>query len=90
MILKTCKNDGGVVNTTSHMGRTTGGKTRTSHTPGDPYGVGGFEGVCLNSRHLGPRRAWKGGSEPRLLTPDPWDPLDPVDPVAPRMNSKWL
>ena len=46
-----------------------------------------FEGVCFNSRHPGPWRAWKGGSEPRLLTPDPRDPLDPRDP---RMNSKWL
>ena len=45
-----------------------------------------FEGVCFNSRHPGPWRAWKGGSEPRLLTPDPEDPGDPGDP---RMNSKW-
>ena len=31
----------------------------------------------LNSRHPGPRRVWKGGSEPRLLTPDPRDNRDP-------------
>ena len=35
----------------------------------------------LNSRHPDPRRVWKGGSEPRLLTPDPEDPLDPADPL---------
>ena len=39
----------------------------------------------FNSRHPGPRRVWKGGSEPRLLTPDPVAPLAPVAPVA---NSK--
>ncbi len=33
----------------------------------------------LNSRHPDPRRAWKGGSEPRLLPPDLVDPLDPLD-----------
>ncbi len=33
-----------------------------------------FEGVCFNSCHPGPRRVWKGGSEPQLLTPDPGDP----------------
>ena len=35
----------------------------------------------FNSRHPGPRRVWKGGSEQQLMTPDPVDPLDPVDPV---------
>ena len=35
-----------------------------------------FEGVCFNSRHPGPRRAWKGGSEQQLMTPDPRDPQD--------------
>ncbi len=29
---------------------------------------------CFNSRHPGPWRAWKGGSELRLLTSDPWGP----------------
>ncbi len=33
----------------------------------------------LNSHHPDPRRAWKGGSEPRLLPPDPVDPVDPLD-----------
>ncbi len=33
-----------------------------------------FEGVCLNSRHPGPRRVWKGGSEQQSMTPDPGDP----------------
>ena len=28
-----------------------------------------FEGVCFNSRHPGPRRAWKGGSEPQFMGP---------------------
>ena len=50
----------------------------------------------FNSRHPGPRRVWKGGSEQQLMTPDnrdpldPLDPLDPVDPVDPEMNSKWI
>ena len=35
-----------------------------------------FEGVCFNSRHPGPRRVWKGGSEEQLLPPLPEDPLD--------------
>ncbi len=47
-----------------------------------------FEGVCLDSRHLDPRRAWKGGSEPHFLTPLPEDPLDPLDPEDPLMSSK--
>jgi hypothetical protein len=50
-----------------------------------------FEGVCVNSRHHDPRRAWKGSPESRLMTPDPADPLDPlgpVDPVDPGMSSK--
>ena len=42
----------------------------------------------MNSRHPGPRRVWKGGSEPRLLTPDNRDPLDPWDPAERRMSSK--
>ena len=44
----------------------------------------------MNSRHPDPRCVWKGGSEPRLMTPDCLDPLDPVDPVDPvdlRMSS---
>ncbi len=48
-----------------------------------------FEGVCLNSRHPGPRRVWKGGSELHSMTPDPRNPGDPWDPpdlVDPRMN----
>ncbi len=44
-----------------------------------------FEGVCFNSHHPGPRRAWKGGSELRLLTPDPRDTEDLRDP---QMRSK--
>ena len=32
-----------------------------------------FEGVCVNYRHPDPRRVRKGGSELRLLTPDPGD-----------------
>ncbi len=28
-------------------------------------------GSCFNSRHTGPRRAWKGGCEQQLMTPDP-------------------
>ncbi len=28
-----------------------------------------FEGVYFNSRHPGPRRAWKGGSEQQWMTP---------------------
>ena len=35
-----------------------------------------FEGVCVNYRHPGHRRAWKGGSEPQLLTPLPRDRAD--------------
>ena len=46
-----------------------------------------FEGASVNYRHPGPRRVWKGGSEPQLLTPDPVDPLDRVDPA---LNSKWI
>ena len=38
----------------------------------------------VNYRHPGPRRVWKGGPEPRLLTPDPVDPGDPL------MSSKLL
>ena len=30
----------------------------------------------MNSRHPDPRRVWKGGSDSRPMTPDPWDPLD--------------
>ena len=45
-----------------------------------------FEGVCVRSRHPGPRRVWKVGSGARLLPPL-W--LDPLDPADPRMNSKW-
>ena len=41
-----------------------------------------FEGVCFNSRHPGPRRVWKGGSEEQLLPPLPEDPEDPEDPLA--------
>ena len=37
-----------------------------------------FESVCFNSHHSGPRRAWKGGSEQQLMTPDPRDPGDPL------------
>ena len=29
-----------------------------------------------------------GGSDLKLLTPDPEDPVDPLDPVDPRMSSK--
>ena len=36
-----------------------------------------------NSRHPGPRRVWKGGSDSPGLTPFPLDPLDPLDPVDP-------
>ena len=36
----------------------------------------------VNSRHPDPRRMWKGGSEPQLMTPDPVDPVDWLDPVA--------
>ena len=39
----------------------------------------------FNYRHPGPRRVWKGGPEPRLLTPDLADRADPVDPL---MSSK--
>ena len=35
----------------------------------------------LNSRHPGPRRVWKGGSELQLMTPDCGNPLDPADPA---------
>ncbi len=42
-----------------------------------------FEGVCFNSHHLGPRRAWKGGSEQQLMTPDWRDPVHPLDLVDP-------
>ena len=59
------------------VGRTVFGKLLAQ--PFKAMGVVLFEGVCFNSHHLGPRRAWKGGSEPQLLTPDPRDP---------RMNSK--
>ncbi len=38
-----------------------------------------FEGVCFNSRHPGPRRVWKGGSEQQLMTPDLGDPLAAPD-----------
>ena len=40
----------------------------------------------MNSRHPDPRRVWKGGSEPRLLTPDNRDPVDPLDAVYPLVN----
>ena len=42
----------------------------------------------MNSRHPGPRRVWKGGSEPRLLTPDYRDPVDPGDPGDPLTSYK--
>ncbi len=51
--------------------------------------IGGFNnmfnlrGFVWNSRHLDPWRAWKGGSESRLLPPHPLDPLDPADPADP-------
>ena len=35
----------------------------------------------VNSRHPGPRRVWKVGSEQQLLPPLPGNPRDPVDPV---------
>ena len=47
-----------------------------------------FEGVCLTHVILAPGACW-GGSEQRLLTPDPADPLDPVDPADPRMSSRF-
>ena len=56
------------------MGRTTGGVEDTSQTPDDPFGVGGFEGVCLNSRHPDHGRVWEVGPGARLLTPLPRDP----------------
>ncbi len=43
-------------------------------------------GSLFNSRHPDPRRAWKGGSEPRLLPPLLRDPQDCVDLGT---NSKW-
>ena len=33
----------------------------------------------LNSRHPGPRRVWKVGSEQQLLPPHNRDPLDPLE-----------
>ena len=47
----------------------------------------------VNSRHLDPGRAWKGGPESQLMTPDCADPVDPVDcadPVEKGMSSKKL
>ena len=51
----------------------------------------------MNSRHPGPRRAWKGGSESRLLTPDPVDPSDSAGSASvsqsgrsPRRNTTFL
>ena len=58
------------------------------------YAESYLEGVCVNSRHPGPRRVWKVGSGARLLPPlpldwlDPADPADPVDPVDPVKNSE--
>ena len=45
--LHTCRGtrDGTRERLETARGRTTGGE-QCSHTPGDPYGVGGFEGVC--------------------------------------------
>ena len=40
----------------------------------------------MNSRHPGPRRVWKGGSEPQLLTPDNRESRDPRDP---EVNPFW-
>ncbi len=39
----------------------------------------GLREFVWNSRHPDPQRAWKGGSEPRLLPPHPLDPADPLD-----------
>ena len=36
----------------------------------------------FNSRHPGPRRVWKGGSEPQFTTSLCRDPVDPVDRVV--------
>ena len=47
-----------------------------------------LRGFVWNSRHPDPRRAWKGGPEPRLLTPDPLDPLDPADPAMSSKSAK--
>ena len=41
-----------------------------------------FEGVCVNSRHPGPRRVWKVGSGAHLLPPLWLDPLDPLNIAA--------
>ena len=41
----------------------------------------------VNSRHPDPRRVWKGGPEPQLMT---FDPLDPLDPRDPGMSAKKL
>ena len=43
---------------------------------------------AYNSRHPDPQRAWKGGPQLRLLTPDPVDPVDPAERADPRMSSK--
>ncbi len=43
----------------------------------------GIRGSLFNYRHPDPRRAWKGGSEQQLMTPDPGDPQDPEDPGDP-------
>ena len=42
-------------------------------------------GSLFNYRHPGPRRVWKGGSQPHSLTPDPGDSRDSRDP---RMSSR--
>ncbi len=39
---------------------------------------------------LTPRRAWKGGSEQRVMPPLPGDPGDPRDPREPRINLNFL
>ena len=58
-----------------------------------------YENIChlrefvVNSRHLDPGRAWKGGPESQLMTPDCADPVNPVNPVNPverGMSSKKL
>ncbi len=44
----------------------------------------------LNSRHPGPLRVWKGGSELQFTMSfprDPLDPLDPLDPTEPAANA---
>ncbi len=58
-------------------GRDPGGRA-ASPLPG-AQGCGGtpktsFEGVCFNSRHPGPRRVWKGGSEQRPVASIPGHP----------------